>query len=241
MNDPTVKSDAAHAAPSAPASVRDNAYTFDGPDDFGMGAVVRRLNALDAAAVHSACGISLEQYCDALLHAFPPAAHSYVSATLEAAGHNHGYLWTQYQNAALSTDATGESMATQQLQYPASMWQALEAAIPVAYTAAIHNPHFPDSQQLLHSTLGAIAYERECIAPLFRQGFQDAELCKRSELAAIYLHAMVIADFLYAAAVGCALHVPSPEMWPTPPEVWKPHRAAMASVERATAVAQAVR
>lgn len=240
MNDATPK-----APPNTPPkplaiAVRDNAYSFDGPDDFGLGAVVRRLNALDASQVHSTCGMLLAQYTDALVHALPPAYHTAVEATLEAACHNHGHIWTQYQAAAQATGATGEEMAQQQLQYPSSLWQSLEAAIPVAYTAAIGNKSFPFSHGTLHSTLGAIAYERESIAPLFRQGFQDAELCKRSELAAIYLHAQVTADFLYAAAVGFALRVPSPEMWPTPPEVWKPHRAALASVERTTAVALAV-
>lgn len=217
-------------------AVRDNSYSFDGPDDFGLAAVVRRLNALDASQVHSTCGMLLAQYTDALVHALPPAHHAAMEATLEAACHNHAYIWTQYQAAAQATGATGEQMAQQQLQYPASLWQSLEAAIPVAYTAAMHSRSFPFSHQALHSMLGAIAYERESIAPCFRQGFQDAELCKRSELAAIYLHAMVTADFLYAAAVGFALRVPSPEMWPTPPEVWKPHRAALASVERRVAL-----
>lgn len=221
---------------SAIASVRDNAFTFDGPDDFGMAQVMRTVNSLDIQSVHGMCGTLLLQFTDTLVGLAPAFRRNELSAVLEAAAHNHNYLWAQYQQAAIATGSTGESQSQAQMQYLNSLWQSLEAAIPVAYTALDHG-----MRAVAITMAQPTADEREKLAAVLRQGFQDAELAQRGELAAVYLHAMATADFLYCAAVGFALRVPSPEMWPVPPEVWKPHRAAMASVEHATAVALAVR
>ena len=217
------------AAAAAPATVRDNQFTFDGADDFGLSAVMRQVNSLSVEQVHAACGISLQQLVDALIGAFPAARRDYVSAVLEASSHNHNMLWDAYQTAA-AVEHGGEMPAEAALQYPTRVWQVAEGAIAVAYTAA-----GPKRWPTLHPLLQALSAEHSKLAPLFRQGFQDAELAKRAELAAVYLHSMVTADFLYVAAIGAALEVPSPEVWPVPPEVWTPHRAQLASVEARTA------
>lgn len=217
------------AAAAAPATVRDNQFTFDGADDFGLSAVMRQVNSLSVEQVHAACGMSLQQFIDTVLQCFPATRRDYASAVLEAAAHNHNYLWNEYQRAA--EVANGGTMRSEDaLAYPSRIWQVAEGAVAVAYTAA-----GPKRWPELHPLLQALSVEHGKLTPLFRQGFQDAELAKRTELMAVYLHSSVTLDFLYIAAMGAALEVTSAEVWPVPPEVWQPHRAQLASVEHRTA------
>lgn len=216
------------AGASAPATVRDNAFTFDGADDFGLAAVMRQVNGLSVEQVHATCGVTLQQFIDTVLQRFPAARRDYASTVLEAAAHNHNYLWNEYQRAA--EVANGTLRSEDALAYPSRIWQVAEGAVAVAYTAA-GQKRWPE----LHPLLQALSVEHSKLTPLFRQGFQDAELAKRTELMAVYLHSNVTLDFLYIAAMGAALEVTSAEVWPVPPEVWQPYRAQLASVEHRTA------
>ena len=206
----TEKKPLALVAASGAATVRDNRFTFKNADDMGRADPVPFTD--DAAAV------LLEQFaeeCRSKLLAYSKSAAEYFVPALEAALHNHWLLAQHY--SALDEGPSAYAARIQQ--------NLLEGAVAAAILPHTHK-RFPAQ----HECMRLLAAEHEQLMVALKQAFQQAIGDEDSMWSAAF--AMQSALYTLCCAYGCALRVPSPEAWPCPPDVWKPVRSYMASVER---------
>lgn len=184
-------------------TVRDNRFTFKNADDMGTAEPVV-FTSDDMAELLA----QYAQQCRIILR----QRAGYFEAVLQAALHNH---WTI-------------AKAMTELEGPSAYANSVQQVLPAAIAAGV--PAYSDSAfPAMHEAMRLISDEHNALQDALKQAFQQAvgnhDSCVEVAVA------MQSALYTYCAALGCALRVPSPEMWPTPPDVWKPVRAQLASVE----------